>query len=165
MAKRRFFSEWDVTYKDSDGSVIFRERIKNTLVNSGERLVLEVFFRNDNEPGAFFVRAGYGEVNEETVLYSIPNEPESSTGYAPIRLERSGIGWPIIELEGGDWKLTSKQLTMTASAGQNIGPINFMYLATTNDNSGTLICTIPLPSEITLHDGQSLDFTISVKAM
>jgi hypothetical protein len=165
MSKHKFFySVWDIKAVDKDGSILWQHKDRNMLVNEGERLILTTMFRDEDTPSAYYVRAGYGELTEETVLASIPNEPEEAYGYEPQLIERSGTGFPVLELVEGDYMITTKQLAFTASGG-NIGPINYLFISTTSDDTGKLMAVMTLPNEYTIYDGTSLQFTISIKAI
>ncbi len=137
---------------------------KNLLVDEGERMILDIVFRNGGAsyfPAPDFYAGFYnGNVSETTVLASLPNEPSVANGYSRQVIERSSVGWPTIEKHDGDWRVVSKTLTWTASGG-NIGPINGSFLGTSNDNSGTLVGSLTFGVERTIIAGDS--FTAALK--
>lgn len=139
---------------------------KNTLVDSGERAIIDTFFRNNggNYFGMtdFWVGMYNGTIAETTVLATIPNEPPTTYGYTRGKVERSSIGWPTIEKHEGDWRVVSKTLSMTASGG-DIGPVNGAFLCTSSDNTGTLIGVLSFGVERTVIDGDSIDIAMKAK--
>jgi hypothetical protein len=153
---------------DIYGRVI--ESIPNTIVYEGEQTFFKMLFQGD----ATFVAAGgnfylglcaanlnlQGTVDRTKVLSNLIGEPPISHGYARLPISRDTTGWPNANLvfQQGVWSILSKQVSLTA-AGGNIGPVNRMFLATTNDNSGKLLSlsgqfTIPL----TISSGQTNNF-------
>jgi hypothetical protein len=90
------------------------------------------------------------------------NEPPATYGYAAQLVERSTVGFPTKELSEGDWRLTSKEVTFTASGGQ-IGSVNTAYLATTSNNNGILIAYLALSMARTVIDGDSMIVQLRIK--
>ena len=130
---------------------------KNILVDSGEKAMIDVFFRKKDSvyfPGDYFYIGLYkGTITETTTLATIPNEPSVANGYSRLSVERSSVGFPTIEQDDdGHWKVTSKEVSWTASGG-NIGPINGAFLATSSDNTGALIGAVTTPVERTILAG------------
>jgi len=109
----------------------------------------------------FYIGLYKGSVAESTVLSTIPNEP-SGNGYSRLSVERSDVGWPIIEKHEGDWRVVSKELELTASGG-NIGPVGGAFVCTSSDNSGVLIGAIAMAVERTIKPGDKIVFQIRAK--
>jgi hypothetical protein len=110
------------------------------------------YFRDEEAPTQFYVRLAYDSVSLTDGLADIQREP-SGNGYAAQLVERSSVGFPTIEQVEGEWRVSTKQLTFTASGG-NIGPFNVAFLATTSDNTGKLIAVMPFNTERIITDGQ-----------
>lgn len=139
---------------------------KNMVVDTGERAIVDAFFRNNasNYFGMtdFWVGLYSGSIAETTVLSTIPGEPAALYGYSRNRIERSTVGWPTIEKHEGDWRVVSKTITLTASGGL-IGPVNGAFLCTSSDDTGTLIGAIPFDVERRILDGDEVDIVINSK--
>jgi len=153
---------WHLRYV-SDGKTLWEEDIQNTLVNEGEKNVLNSYFRNTESPTTFYARLCRDSLIESSTLNTISNEPSSTYGYAPCTIERSATGWPTIEVDSLDWRVVSKEISWTASGG-DIGPVNTCFLATSSDNTGLLIAYLNLPVERTILDGDTLYAYLRVKA-
>lgn len=161
-----FENRWDVSIKDPNGKVIWEIKgKKNILVDSGEKAIVDTFFRNNGSiylPGSFYVGMYNGSISESTVLATIPNEPAALYGYVRKAIERSTVGWPTIEKHEGDWRITSKQIEVLAFGG-NIGPVNGAFLCTSLDDSGTLIGALGFGVEKTVESGSTILLTQKIK--
>ena len=157
---------WTITQR-RQGQVIWEiVDKKNTLVDSGERAILDTFFRDlgSNYFGAtnFWVGLYNGTIAETTVMATIPNEPPGTYGYLRMEVERSVVGWPTIVKHEGDWRVTSKTLTVEASGG-DIGPVNGAFIGTSLDNTGTLIGVLNFGFERTIVAGDDVDISMKAK--
>ena len=113
------------------GKLIWESRIENSLANEGAEMVLEEFYRQNEgcAPTNFYVRLCNDTLLISDTLTTIQNEP-SGNGYSPQTVEASIVGFPTKDIDpDGNWRLTSKTVTFTASGG-NIGPITTAFLAT-----------------------------------
>ena len=144
-----------------EGKIIHYEKHKNNLANLGERNILESFFRNIDNPVQFFIRLAKDVIEETDTLANILNEPVGS-GYSPQLIERSGVGFPTIELDSGDFRLTSKEVNFKAVGG-DIGPVNVAYLATSSDDTGKLISSVPLSLERIILNGDEGFLALRIK--
>jgi len=164
MGKHQFFEGiWNIK-QIRDGEVLWEITKRNALVNEGEKIILDAFFRGSNVPASFYVGFCYGEINEESQLVHIPNEPNSANGYARALLSRNEVDFPVLELNEGDYQLTTKEMTITASGG-SIGPLNKAFMATSATDVGFLLSFISLPTTVTIQDGDNITFSIKIKAM
>jgi len=157
MGKHSWFEGvWDIKYVRKDGEILWREEKRNALADVGELAVLESFFRGNATytPTQFYVRLCNDALVSTDTLSSILNEP-SGNGYSGQLLERSSVGFPLMALSEGDYRTTSKEITFTASGG-DIGPVNTVFLATTNDTAGILISYLNLSLSRTVLDGDSM---------
>lgn len=145
------------------GKLLWEHAGRNDLVDQGEEAILEVFFRGVSSyiPSEFYLRLCNDTLAETDALTNVLNEP-SGNGYSAQLLERSTVGFPTKEQVLGDYRLVSKEITFTASGGQ-IGPITTAYLATTQDNSGSLIAFKALPISRTILDGDSMIVQLAIK--
>lgn len=148
-------SEWTIQCIDNKtGKVLWEEKKHNDLVDEGERSLLMTYFRAEEVPLQFYVRLANDAISLTDGLSNVENEPTSVHGYVPQLIERSAAGFPTVEQVEGDWRVTSKQVSFTASGG-DIGPVNVAYLATTLDNSGKLIAVLPFNESHVIGDGTS----------
>lgn len=166
MGKTIYECCWDVKHI-RNGSIIWEIlNKKNTLVDEGEKAIIDTFFRNNSSLyfGAtnFYIGLYNGSVSESTVLSTLPGEPASLYGYSRQVVERSSIGWPTIEKHEGDWRVVSKSLTLTASGG-SIGPVNGAFIGTSNDATGTLIGSLQFGVERTVLSGDSITMELKSK--
>jgi len=162
MGKHKWYEGiWLVRHEDKHGNILYKDTIKNILVDQGEFLMLDTFFRALNTPTTFYVRLCNDIVAETDTLSSVQNEP-SGNGYVAAEVTRDNVGWPTLELNSGDYRVVSKELSYTASGG-DIGPVNCAYLATTSDNSGYLISAVALALSRTVVDGDTLYLQLAVK--
>jgi len=138
---------WDPINK----RIAWKESGLNSLVDEGEENIGDVYFRELSVPTEFYLRLCNDTLTETDTLNTILGEM-SGYGYTPALLERTSVGWPTKELYLGDWRFTSKQITVTASGGA-IGPFNTQFLATTSTNLGKLIAFKDLSQPRTILNG------------
>lgn len=162
MGRHKFWEGiWEITCVGKDGKVKWQEEVYNALANQGEMNLLDTFFRLQNAPTEFYLRLCYDTLAETDTLSVVQNEA-SGFGYAPQVVERSLTGFPVLELDAGDYRVITKQVSFTA-AGGDIGPFNTLYLATTSDNSGLLIGFIALSIERTVLSGDTMLARLRIK--
>ena len=156
---------WEMTWKDPDGEILFQEKKKNILVDSGEKAMVDTFMRGQEAtyfPVTDFYMGLYnGSISESTLLTTVPNEP-STNGYVRQIVERTTAGWPTLEQDEGDWRVISKEITF-ASTGGDIGPISGAFLATSLNDLGTLICSVASSVERTILSEASLSLNMRIK--
>jgi hypothetical protein len=154
--------EFKFEHLDQEGRLIWsQEWTPNALADEGEANILDVYFRNQNAPTQFYLRLYNSTPTETSTLSSLTGEP-SGNGYAAQLVERSTVGWPTLALDAGDYQLTSKEVTFSASGG-SWGPVTYCVLATTSDNTGKLISFVALSTSRTLQAGESLKVTMKQK--
>lgn len=162
MKKERGFQQiWTLVCRDKNGKVKWTESGPNDLADEGEADMLDVYYRNATAPTTFYLRLFNDTPVETDTLADLTGEP-SGNGYSPQEIERSNVGFPTLALDAGDWQLTSKTVTFTASGG-SWGPVTYAVLATTSDNTGKLVAYKQLSQARTLQDGESLEVTITIK--
>lgn len=155
---------WNIKHIDKEGNILHEFERENALVNEGERVLLNAFFRGTEVPTSFYIGLCYGEYSEENQLVHIANEP-TGNGYSRQLIERSIIGFSTIELHEGDYRITSKELSIEASGG-SIGPVDKAFLCTSSDASGNLLSIVNFPGgSRTIASGETLTFSLKIKAM
>lgn len=167
MGKHKFYDSWWTLKQIRGGKVIWSMDKKNSLVDEGEESILEDFFRAQAAytPAEFYVRLCNDTLAETDNLVTILNDMGAASpvnGYSAQLLERSTTGFPTKELDSGDYRIISKELTFTA-AGGNIGPVTTAFLATTSDNTGKLIAFVDLAMTRTILDGDSMVVQMRIK--
>lgn len=167
-ARKFFFSGfiWDITYFNKYGSITYMESLPNRLVDEGEKAIIDIFLRKQDDTyfatDFFYTGLFHGSISESTTLLTIPGEP-SGSGYQRLPIGRSTTGWPTLEKDEGDWRGVSTEVKQTASGG-DIGPISGAFLATTLDDTGILIGTVTSPTEKTIKSGESASYQLRLKA-
>ncbi len=148
--------------------VIYKEEKKNMLVDEGEQNILNTYFRNYSAPSGFYVGLGFGTVTETMTLASLVAagiELPVLYGYSrqAILRDTSADGWPTIAQDAnGDYKITSKQVSWTASAG-SIGPTNVAFLCTAaSGTSGMLLTAVALSAQRTILSGDIFRYTYNI---
>jgi len=167
MSKKHDWYEciWSIKCFSKEGFLRWEEERSNILVDEGEKAIVDTFFRgNDSQyfsSSNFYIGLYNGTISEDTTLATIPNEP-SGNGYSRLACERSSVGFPLLEQHEGDWRVVSKELSLTASGG-NIGPFNGTFIATSEDNTGSLIGAVAMPIQRTILDGDTAIFQLRIK--
>ena len=71
---------------------------------------------------------------------------------------------PAVQQDGGtgDYEAVTKQVTFTASGG-DWNEVTQLFLCTSSDGSGKLLATKALSTGRTVHDGESLKCTMTVR--
>lgn len=162
LFRRRRWYEciWTIRYEHG-GEVIWRQEKRNHLADEGEQNMLDTYFRALNAPIEFYVRLAQDVIVDTDTLADILGEP-SGNGYSAKIITRDAVGFPVMELNLGDYRVVSKEVSFTASGG-DIGPINTVYLATTSDNTGKLLCYLALSLERTILQGDEAFISLRIK--
>jgi len=150
---------FELVCRDKDGNVKWVEEGPNQFSDQGEQAILDVFLRGATPPAQFYLRLLNSTPVDTTTLSTMTGEP-SGSGYAPMLVERSNVGWPTLALDVGDYMASSKTVTFTST-----GTITATYaiLATTSNNVGLLLAYKALSMTRTLANGESLDVTYRLK--
>lgn len=137
-----------------NNEIIFQQNnILNTLHALGEEYVMKVLFTAFSIPANYFI----GLDNRVTVALAdtidgLTGEP-TSNGY--FRQSVSSSTGFVLEQVGIAWQASSAVVTFQAT-GSGWGPVKNIFLATTSDNTGTLIATAFLDTPISLSAGDSI---------
>jgi hypothetical protein len=157
-------SFWKVRHLDKSHNVLWEDFGPNVFHDGGEEWLCKVAFSEQmSVPSAFYIGLdNRTEPSEEDTLASLSGEP-TGNGYARQAVNSDDTDWTVSQDSGsGDWQALSKTVTFTANGG-SIGPVTQMFLATSANNSGVLICTRPLSQERTLADGESLECSLYIR--
>lgn len=139
-----------------DNKIIFKkENFTNTLHAQGELFMLNLMCNSGTVPANYYL----GLDNRSTIsltdtLSSLVGEP-TGNGYnrQPIS---STSGFTISQQVNGNYVATVSLITYSAT-GSGWGPIQNIFLATTANNSGSLLGTAPIGSSSTLVSGDVLN--------
>jgi len=160
---------WNVQHI-RNGEVIWQEKnIGNTLADAGARAILDLFWKRDTSNylfSNFYVRlTNITPIVTSTLTSLSVGEPLLATGYTAQTVETSSVGFPTSDVASdGNQQLTSKVVTFTATAGGGgIGPVTYAFIGTTSDNTGILLCYIPLSMSRTILAGDSMTYSFSVE--
>jgi len=157
-------SFWKVRHIGSQGEVLWEDEGPNIFHDAGEEWLCKVAFSEEAAvPASFYLGLdNRATPTEADTLNDLSGEP-TGNGYARQAIASDGVDWTVQQDAGsGDWEAQSKTVTFTASGGA-IGPVQQMFLATTSDNTGVLICTRPLSQSRTLADGESLECSLYIR--
>lgn len=147
---------------------------RNQLYDQGEQDVLEVYFRAASAPTSFqigLLKTSYSilETDTMTQLGTAELTNASDGGYtARQALTRDNTGWPTSALQGGDWQVTSAQVTWTAT-GAWTDTAGFMFLShdsttTPGNTTGRVLAVAALsPTRQLQANGDTLKVTYNLK--
>lgn len=163
MSKKHMWykSIWSFVHLDKDMNVKERWETENALADEGEQSMLDTYFRNQNSPTQFYLRLTK-DTPVETDTLSTLTGLVSGNGYSAKLLQRTTTGFPGLSLVGGDYRVTAKIITFTASGGSIpiTGQAQYAFISTTSDNTGKLIAFVALSQGRKLAAGESLQITI-----
>lgn len=161
-------SIWLVKHVSVTGEVLFEDRGPNIFHDEGEEWLLDVAFTEVLTPPTDFYlgcddRDGVDNAApaEADTLASLVGEPDGTNGYSRQAVTSNDTDWTV-DQPSGDYRATSKTVTFTASGGP-IGPLTTLFLATSSDNTGRLLCTRALSQERNLADGESLECSMYIE--
>jgi len=150
-----------IDHKDKNGNVIWHDEGFNNLADEGESAILDLFFRGGTAPTAFSLALFNDTPVDTDTVAGLTGEP-ATNGYARIALARDTTDFPTLALDSGDFMVTSKKVTFTASGGA-IGPVTYAVLIATIGGAAKLIAYKALSQARTLSDGETLDVTYKLK--
>lgn len=162
MERPKMHGYFVIEHKDRNGNVIWRDEGYNNLADEGEQAMLDVFFRNGNAPTAFALALFNDTPVDTDTVSSLTGEPAATYGYARQALARNTTDFPALALDSGDYMVTSKVCTFSASGG-SWGPVTYAVLIATIDSAAKLIAYKALSQSRTIADGESIDVTYKLK--
>jgi hypothetical protein len=154
----------EVWKTDAQGNVVWRqENLYNTFHLGGEEFVMLAVFAGgvDNAyipESYYFGLDNRGTIDVEDVLSSLSGEP-SGNGYSRIAVSSDGVF--SVGLANSHYRATGPVISFTASGG-TIGPVSNLFLATSADDSGVLVATVPLTQTLTLSDGEGVNMRMGL---
>lgn len=147
------------------------KNLYNMLHAEGEAYFLEVLFRNPNDgtlPPEFYYLGldNRGSSDVEDTMADILDEPVGS-GYSRQVVSSKPdqyTGWTITAGQTGNVtynKALGSIITFNA-AGGTWGPVTMLFLTDKANNSGNLISTVALASEVYMEDGDALNLRMAL---
>jgi hypothetical protein len=127
--KGRFHLEWVI------GGKVYHDIADNQLYDAGEQQLLEVYFRAAAAPADFkigLLKTAYAIDETHTMVNVGAQELTNAAdgGYSARQtLTRDNTGWPTSALNGGDWQITSAQVSWTAT-GAWTDTAGYLFLMT-----------------------------------
>jgi len=138
---RHLSTIWTVRHFDKDGRLIWEHSGPNSLGLDGEWIQLASFYQNKNisvyrrpsydisfNPPNFYIALVNSILSKSSKPEDLAqHEPMGVNGYArqPISRDTSGFAGP--DIDGSDYKITSKVVTFVATGG-SWGPVTYAYL-------------------------------------
>jgi len=110
-------SRWVVTHKNRYGDVLWTNTIHNSLAADGEMAYLSTIYRGTSLDN-FYIRLFNDTPTRDYILGNLTGEP-SANGYAAQLIERSDVGWPVLD----------KSIPITETGTAQEGGINTIKLA------------------------------------
>lgn len=159
MSLSWFNNVWEVSHLRNGREIWFDKKL-NTLTNDGEKVILNTFFKNVDAPTEFYIRACSGYIGVQDTLASLKGEI-TGAGYIPKLIERSIVGFPKLEMGDGDFRIVSKVVSFTAE--ESWSAIDYLFLATSDDNTGNLVCALSLSTPRVLQIGDILNVRFKVR--
>lgn len=172
------FGVYHVECYDKDGNLKWSEDCPNALMDEGEFAILDIAFRGGTAPSNWFIglmKSTLSALPAETSTLATLNSAgpyeltnASDPGYSArqqVNRDATASGWPTLALDTGDYKITSKTVSWTAS-GNWSDTIRWMFLTTVGtvgETTGKLISLSQLSADRTLLNGDTLNITYSLK--
>jgi len=153
----------EIKHLDRNGKVIWERRgLKNLIHSQGEQYCLTALFNTENQsiPANYF--AGLDNRTTPALSDTLANLSQEPTqfGYARQAIT-SGSGFSIALNSQGVYQATSNILIFNATGG-SWGPVRNVFLATSSNNTGKLICTAPLDGPHTVVSGEQMTLRIAL---
>jgi len=122
---------WTVRHFDKNGRLVWEYTGPNTLANEGQYMFLDLVYRNEATtdpyyPTQFYIALGTLAATKTSTMADVTGEPNTN-GYARQLYNRNTTDFPTLALDAGDYKVSSKTVTFTASGG-SWGPVTYAYL-------------------------------------
>jgi len=147
---------------DLDGTVIWRkENLHNIFHIDGEEYMLKALFAGFTIPGSYYFgldnRGSLDDSDTLNIIATTGDEP-TINGY---NRQAVGSGSFTIAVVGSHNLAQSPIVTFSATGG-SWGPVSNLFMATTSDNLGHLISSVPLSQLVTLDNGQSINVRLGL---
>lgn len=156
----------DIYHKDKDGNILWEaHNLPNMLHIVGEEFMLKAVFTGGVTNT--FIPANYyfgldnrvALVAADTLATTAVTEP-TTNGYARVPVSSTAQFTVAIAMTGHN--VASSPLVTFQAVGGNWGPVTNLFMATTINNTGYLIASVPLLSTQTVTAGNTLSGRIGL---
>lgn len=142
---------------DADGKIIWRqENLHNIFHINGENFMLKALFAGLVLPSNYYFgldnRATLQDADTLSTIGAIGNEP-TANGYFRQNVPKSAFTVAVV----GNHNLAQSPIVTFSATGGSWGPVKNLFMATSSDNQGYLISSVPLSQTLTLDNGQSIN--------
>jgi hypothetical protein len=138
----------------------------NFTTNEGEALILKCFYEDYAEPTEFWLGCAYfaSPPAENITLANMVDYEISGNGYErkPITRDTASTGFSAPALNGGHMQIVMNTAAVQTAAGGAMPTFNYIFIATSSDDSGTLMHVIPTSVARTLSSGDSDQLTAAI---
>ena len=133
----------------------------NSLLDEGERNMLDLYFRAQNAPPTFYLGLHSGSLTDTSTLADV-DEPVAA-GYARQEITRDTAGWPTLATDSGDYQVTGTEETFEANGSWLA--VNRAFLASqVSATVGAVLLEFALSTVRTLVSQDQLRVTPKIKA-
>jgi len=154
---------YHIKHRSAAGIILHETWAYNAMYNQGEYDILDVFFRNGAPPVNFQLGLCYDSPTASDVPADIMGEPGAGIGYTRGSITRDNTGFPSLAMDAGHYKITTKAIVI-GPATSIIGPVNHMFLITTNAPP-RLVAFVPLVPIRTLQVGEDVTVDMYFKPL
>ena len=147
------------------GKVIWEsDWLHNSLSDQGEIELLATYFRSQAQRTTLYGRLyGAGFIPDDATLAAPVATEVSGSGYAPVSWTVGDTDFAAPVQVGTGTKVgTTTSTTKTFTATGTWTPAVNLVLATSTDNSGKLVASVPLSTTRTLVNTDTLDVSVAV---
>ena len=145
-----------------NGKVIWEDKnLYNMLHSGGEQFFLQCLFANDGTliPDSYYL--GLDARDTLLVADTISNLIDEPTGNGYLRQALgSDGGWSVNQVS--DVYRAIGNIIIFSANGGSWGPVDNLFLTNKIDNSGVLIASVLLSSQLTMNDGDSISMRMSL---
>lgn len=151
----------EIKHLSKTGEVLWEDKnLLNILHTQGEEYILDVIFGGGTIPDTYYL----GLDNRDTIAASdTPNDLTTEPlGDGYVRQPVLSVGEFTFSLTSGGFVQAQTPIVTFVAASGSWGPVNNLWLTTEADNSGLLISTVLLSSEVTLLDGEKVTMRLGL---
>lgn len=171
----KWCGNFEISCQNKDGRLKWQDKCKNALFNEGEYAILDIALRGGPAPASWYLGLMNNTLSPTpakdstlTTLISYELNSGANLGYAarlPINRDDTVNGWPSLIITSGDYQVTSKTVTFSAS-GNWTDAVRWLFITTNGvvgDTTGLLIALAQLSVDRTIVGGDTLSLTYNIK--
>ena len=131
--------------------------LKNILHTQGEEYILKAAFSGESVASFFFGLDARDTLAAEDEMTDLVNEP-SENGY-----NRQSIAADFeVSIDSGGFNRAVSPIVAFAAAGGDWGPVKNLFFTDKEDNSGLLIASVALGTNLTVTDGDTISMRMAL---